>query len=430
MIARPLTLRTVGSATKAARRTISNANSTISSSRPLLTQPRKQNRIPASYYRGGTSRGLIFNVRDLPSEAADWDAIFRGTLGSPDPNGRQLDGLGGGISSLSKICVVGPAQRPDADVAFTFVQVGIKDGAIDYSGNCGNLMAAIGPYAVDSGIISLKDRQESATVRIYNTNTDKIVESTFPVRNGEAATAHGDLAIDGVAGTGAKIRLDFLDPAGSKTGRMFPTGSVVDVIDGVRTTCVDVGNPCIFLLAEELGIDGTMLPDATAQTPGLLEKLERIRAQAAVKMGMAATLDAVPASIPKVCFVSPPRTHRLLSGEEMQADKVDIVTRAISVGQPHKALPITAGLAMSAAAGVAGTVVQECYALSRRSPPPSPSSSSASCASRRSNSEDELVIGHASGKLDVGAKFVNGELERVTVFRTARRLMEGTVFWK
>lgn len=406
--------------------------------------PKPQHRIPSAYYRGGTSRGLVFHAHDLPGDRTAWDPIFRGTLGSPDSYGRQLDGLGGGISSLSKICVVGPATtRDDAHVDFTFVQVGVRDGGVDYSGNCGNLTSAVGPYAVDRGLVDLRDvvvnaerspegNDGTATVRIYNTNTDKLVESTFPVSvcDGEAAVAEGDFAIDGVAGTGARIKLDFLYPAGSKTGTMLPTGNVVDIIDGVRATCIDVGNPCIFLSASELDIDGTVLPDvlSSREQSAFLSRLERIRAQAAVKMGMATSTENVPASIPKVCFVSPPSTHRLLSGDLLRGEyEVDIVVRAISMGQPHKALPITAGLAMSAAAGVEGSAVQTCLEEFR-------SQRSASTVAA-SDGENELVIGHASGKLDVGAKFVHGpggkrELERVTVFRTARRLMEGHVYWK
>jgi 2-methylaconitate cis-trans-isomerase PrpF len=289
-------------------------------------------------------------------------------------------------------------------------------------------MSAIGPYAIDTRIVNIEydpphhtcTDNRPVTVRIYNTNTDKLIDATFPVFEGEAAVAYGDFAIDGVAGTGAKIKLDFLDPAGSKTGKMLPTGNAVDVFDGIRTTCIDVGNPCVMMLASELDIDGIILPDETSKNTALLSRLEQIRIQAAIKMGMATTPEDVPASIPKVCFVSPPSRHRLLSGRMQEEDEVDIVVRAISVGQPHKALPITAGLSMCAAAGVEGSVVQTCL-LSSGSSKLSPSG--------------ELVIGHASGKLDVGATFVDTKgggkvLERVTVFRTARRLMDGVVYWK
>ncbi|PGH27898.1 hypothetical protein AJ80_00448 [Polytolypa hystricis UAMH7299] len=374
----------------------------------------KQNRIPAAYYRGGTSRGLIFHANDLPPKREDWKPIFLGVLGSPDPNGRQLDGLGGGISSLSKICVVGPSPHRDPDdaqVDFTFAQIGVRDTDIDYSGNCGNLISAIGPFAIDSRLVQPTRDATSATVRIRNTNTSKIIDATFPIVDNEAV-ASGDFAIDGVSGIAAKIQLDFLNPAGSKTGKMLPTGNVVDVFDGVRTTCVDVGNPCVFLTAKELGIDGTMLPNETQNYPGLLARLESIRQQATISMGMADTKESVPASIPKICFVSPPSTHTLLSGERIDESSIDVVVRAISVGQPHRALPITAGLSVSVAAKIPGSVVYECLGHDVLA-------------------KEGLVIGHSSGTLVVGAQFdAKGEVERATVFRTARRLMQGEVFWK
>lgn len=370
----------------------------------------KQRSIPAAYYRGGTSRALIFHARDLPPNRADWAPIFLGTIGSPDPNGRQLDGMGGGISSLSKICVVAPSQRDDAQIDFTFVQVGVKDSRIDYSGNCGNMSSAIGPFAVDSGLIN-PGEGSSATVSLYNTNTDKIIHATFPVSDKEAV-ADGDFAIDGVAGTGAKIQLDFIDPAGSKTGKLLPTGNMVDVIDGMRVTCIDAGNPCVFVKAEDLGVDGTILPHDTDARPDLLGTLESLRKKATIAMGMAQTAEDVPPSIPKICFVSKPSSHKLLSGETLDPDSVDIVVRAISIGQPHKALPITSGLCVSAAAKLAGSVVNECLA-------------------EGSAEKAELVIGHPSGKLVVGASYnESGKLEKSTVFRTARRLMEGRVYWK
>ena len=175
------------------------------------TAARKQNRLPASYYRGGTSRAIIFQRKHLPEDPKQWEDIFRGAIGSPDKNGRQLDGLGGGISSLSKICVVAPSIHPEADVDYTFAAIGVKNTDVDYSSNCGNMTSAIGPFAVDTGMVEISDG-EMATVRIHNTNTGKLIHSTFPVIDGEAE-AHGSFAIDGVAGTAARIELAFLDPA-------------------------------------------------------------------------------------------------------------------------------------------------------------------------------------------------------------------------
>lgn len=386
--------------------------------RAWYTRHARQNRIPAAYYRGGTSRALIFHQAELPANKDDWRAVFLGTIGSPDPNGRQLDGMGGGISSLSKICVVSPSTRPDAQVDFTFVQVGVKNHAIDYAGNCGNMSSAIGPFAVDSGLISptvnrSEGGPEKTTVSLYNTNTQKIIEATFPVTpDGSETVYDGDFAIDGVAGTAARIQLDFVDPGGSKTGKLLPTGNVVDTIDGVEVTCIDAGNPCVFVRASDLGVDGTMLPQETETRQDLLSRLERLRSQAAVAMGMASTTADVPPSIPKICFVSQPVDHQLLSGEKLAIDAVDIVVRAISTGQPHKALPVTTGLSVSAAARLQGSLVQQCLS---------------SAAARKS----EVVVGHPSGRLVVGALYdAAGRLAKATVYRTARRLMEGVVFWK
>lgn len=329
-----------------------------------------------------------------------------------------------------------------AQVDFTFVQIGVRDDGIDYSGNCGNLSSAIGPYAVDSGMVKVQGGggggggKTEATVRIYNTNTDKYIDATFPVvadGDGHAeAVAKGEFEIDGVSGTGARVKLDFLYPGGSKTGKTLPTGKVVDVIDGVRTSCLDVGNPTVFVPASELGdgggdggggsggIDGTMLPSQIQDVPGLLERLESIRVQAAMAMGMADSADGVPASIPKVCIVSKPAGHALLSGRRLEAGEVDVVVRAISVGQPHGALPITSGLAMAVAARLRGSVVHGCLGGGQG-------------GRGEEVGESELAVGHASGRLVVGAKMriVDGEaeVERATVYRTARRLMEGFVYW-
>ncbi|CEL09686.1 Putative Aspergillus niger contig An13c0060, genomic contig [Aspergillus calidoustus] len=363
-----------------------------------------QNSLPAAYYRGGTSRAVFFNQADLPRNRTEWAPIFRGVIGSPDPYGRQLDGLGGGISSLSKVCVVGAATHPAADVDYTFAALGVKNDEVDFSSNCGNMVSAVGPYAVDAGLFDVHGEAESAVVRIHNTNTGKIIHATFPLAEGEAA-ARGELAVDGVAGTAAPIKLDFIDPAGSRTGKMLPTGVVRDVFDGVEATCVDVANPCVFVRAEDLGVEGTLSPDEITAAPGLLERLDSIRRQAGVAMGLAGTLEEVPGSVPKIGMVSSPK-------EASDGRGVDLVVRALSVGQPHKAVPITVALALVTAARLPGSTVAEVTS----SDPVDPS---------------RITIGHASGNILVGATFgADGGLEFATVFRTARRLFEGRIFWK
>lgn len=360
-----------------------------------------QHRLRAAYYRGGTSKAVVFRPDDLPGDRSEWAAIFTGVLGSPDRYGRQLDGMGGGISSVSKICVVGPSPRSDADVDYTFAAVGVKDDEVDYSGNCGNMSSAVGPFAVNSKICRIPSTATVAKVRIHNTNTGKIIHATFPVDDGEAA-ASGDFSIDGVSGTAAGVQLDFIDPAGAKTGKLLPTGNAVDEFDGILATCVDVGNPNCFVRAKDLQVDGGLSADEIEQHPDLLQRLEPIRRQAAVKMGVAESIEKVPGSIPKICMVS----------EASSADKFDVRLRAISVGQPHKAVPITVALSTAAAANIPGSVVKQCTSRDRVDPA-------------------GITVGHASGKLMVGAKFDDtGHLNYGTVFRTASRLMEGTVFWK
>ncbi|PYI09511.1 DUF453-domain-containing protein [Aspergillus sclerotiicarbonarius CBS 121057] len=361
----------------------------------------KQHSLPAAYYRGGTSRAVIFNQAHLPPRS-EWDDIFRGVIGSPDPYGRQLDGLGGGISSLSKVCVVGKSTHPDADVDYTFVSLGVKNSDVDYSSNCGNMISAIGPFAIDQKLVSAQT-PDSATVRIHNTNTGKIITASFPVVDDEAASS-GDFAIDGVAGTAARIQLDFINPAGSVTGKMLPTGNARDEFDGIPATCIDVANPCVFVQSNDLDVRGDLSPDEIAAHPKLLKRLDSIRRQAGVKMGIAQTTDAVPGSIPKICIVSSP--------ESSDAERpVDLLLRAISVGQPHKAVPITVALAVSSAARVAGSTVE-------------------AAANKSRVSDAGITIGHASGHLLVGAQFDGDELTAATVFRTARRLFDGNIYWK
>ena len=361
----------------------------------------KQRSLPAAYYRGGTSRAVIFNQAHLPPRA-EWDEIFRGVIGSPDSYGRQLDGLGGGISSLSKVCVVGKSTHPGADVDYTFASLGIKNTDVDYSSNCGNMISAIGPFALDQKLVS-SQTADSATVRIHNTNTSKMITATFPVVDGEAASS-GDFTIDGVAGTAARIQLDFVDPAGSVTGKMLPTGNHKDEFDGIQATCIDVANPCVFVKSTALGVRGDLTPDEITAHPDLLQRLDSIRRQAGVKMGIAETNDAVPGSIPKICMVSSP-------GESKGDAPVDLLVRSISVGQPHKAVPITVALAVSSAARVAGSTV-------------------ADAANKKKVNDAGITIGHASGTLLVGAQFDQDKLTAATVFRTARRLFDGNVYWK
>ena len=236
-----------------------------------------QKKLPAVFMRGGTSKAVIFHARDLPKVRAEWDAIFLSVIGSPDPSMRQLNGMGGGVSSLSKVCVIGPPTHPGADVDYTFAQVLIDKARVDYNSNCGNMSSAIGPFAIDEGLVP-KPRDGDAIVRIHNTNTKKIIVSRFGMDGGEAAVA-GHMALDGVAGTGAPIRLEFMEPGGAKTGKLLPTGKATNVLEvpglgRVTASMIDAANPCVFVKAEVVGATASELPSDIERNAKLLGQLE------------------------------------------------------------------------------------------------------------------------------------------------------------
>ena len=270
----------------------------------------RQIQIPAVFMRGGTSKAIVFHARDLPRDRTLWDDIFLAAIGSPDPNGRQLDGMGGGLSSLSKICVVGPPTHPDADIDYTFAQVQIRDASVDHSINCGNMSAAMGPFAVDEGLIKVSGQE--ALVRIYNTNTKKFIHARFTVDDGMAAV-DGDLSIQGVAGTGAPVRLEFRDPGGATTGKLLPTGNVIDTLDvpgigKIRASLVDAAAAVCFLNAADLGLTGIEMPEALDASTKLVDKLERIRIAASVAMGIGKNVEdaARKRAVPFFRFLSGP----------------------------------------------------------------------------------------------------------------------------
>lgn len=376
----------------------------------------KQIKIPAAFMRGGTSKAVMFLERDLPPDRALWDRIFAAALGSPDPNGRQLDGMGGGLSSLSKVCVIGASTRGDADVDYTFAQVEIRTGSVDYSGNCGNMSSAVGPFAIDEGLVSADGTE--AVVRIHNTNTRKIIVSRFALDNGRAAV-DGDFALPGVAGTGAAVRLDFLDPSGAGTGKLLPTGSPIDRIEvtagWIEASMIDAANPCVFVAAHALGINGTELPDELEANRVLSARLEAIRVAASLRMAIARSPDeaARKPSIPKVAVIAAPAEARTLSGAAVSPDSADITVRMISLGQPHRAVPLTGALCLAVAARIEGSLVH------RFARPPA-------------NMDDPVRIAQPSGLTVVGAAVHHQgdswHVEQATVYRTARRLMDGAVY--
>ncbi|WP_414475670.1 2-methylaconitate cis-trans isomerase PrpF family protein [Microvirga sp. M2] len=373
--------------------------------------------VRAVYMRGGTSRAIVFRPEDLPNDKADWDPIFLAAIGSPDPNGRQLDGLGGGISSLSKVAVVGPSTRPDADVDYTFAQVAVGEPLVQYRANCGNISSAIGPFAVDEGLV--RPDGSVAKVRIHNTNTGKIIVAQFPVVDGRAAV-EGDFHLDGVAGTGAPIRLSFLEPGGAATGRLLPTGHAQDLLDiegvgRIAVSLVDAANPTVFVEAAALGFTGSEHPDELAGNPKALALFEALRVAAAVRMGIVADEDEARTrtrNLPIVSLLAAPGEATTLKGSRLSAADMDIMTRMISAGQPHRATPLTAAMCLAVAVRIPGTVASR-------------------LASSDPGSEADIRVAHPSGVIPVasvvGAKDGEAFAQEAVVYRTARRLMEGAV---
>jgi hypothetical protein len=343
----------------------------------------------------------VFHARDLPPAGADRDAILLAALGSPDPYGRQLDGLGGGISSLSKAVIIGPPTMPGADVDYTFAQVEVRKASVDYNGNCGNCSSSVGPFAVDEGLVPA--REGETLVRIHNTNTRKLIVARVPVKDGEAAVT-GDFDLPGVAGLGARIALDFVEPGGAGTGRLLPTGRARDVIGGIEVSCVDATNAVVFVRARDLGLAGTETPQAVDEDHELGARLEKLRVEAAGRMGMPES-----AAVPKIAFVAAPADSTALDGVRHAAGTFDVLGRAISMGNCHRAFPLTVAMCLAVAARVEGTVVHEVARPHR----------------------GDVRLGHPSGVLPldaaVGVKDGAPWAEKVTVYRTARRLMEGFV---
>jgi 2-methylaconitate cis-trans-isomerase PrpF len=366
--------------------------------------------IPAAFYRGGTSKGVFFHARDLPADPATRDHIFLSVLGSPDPYGRRLDGLGGGVSSLSKAVIIGPPTRPDTDVDYTFGQVAVDKPLVDWGSNCGNLSSVIGPFAVDEGLVSVPDGE--ALVRIHQTNSRKIIHARFAVRGGKAET-EGDFTLPGVAGTGARIRLDFLAPGGTVTSGLLPTRNVVDraAVAGLGTiemSLVDATNPVAYVRAGDIGMTGTESPDEIEARPDLMALLDRLRRHAGVLMGLAATPDAVGLANPKIAVVSAPAPFRTL--DKLPVGGHEIGARMLSMERAHRAVTLTGAMCLGVACRIAGTIPNQLAATPPRA--------------------DEIRVGNPSGVVSVGAevRFDGGWIaDSAVVYRTARRLMQGAV---
>ncbi|MCQ4310669.1 2-methylaconitate cis-trans isomerase PrpF [Stutzerimonas sp. VN223-3] len=385
-----------------------------------------QLKIPATYMRGGTSKGVFFRLQDLPPAAQvpgeARDKLFMRVIGSPDPYGKHTDGMGGATSSTSKCVILSKSERPEHDVEYLYGQVSIDSAFVDWSGNCGNLSTAAGAFALHAGLVEPDriPRDGVCAVRIWQANIGKTIIAHVPVSKGEVQET-GDFELDGVTFPAAEIVLEFIDPAdegeGEGGGSMFPTGNLVDDLDvpgvGVlKATMINAGIPTVFINAEDIGFAGTELQDAINGDPKTLAMFEVIRAHGALRMGLIATLDeaAKRQHTPKVAFVAKPTNYVSSSGKAVSASDIDLLVRALSMGKLHHAMMGTAAVAIGTAASIPGTLVNLAAGGGDRS---------------------AVVFGHPSGTLRVGAEArqVNGEwtVLKASMSRSARILMEGWV---
>lgn len=389
-----------------------------------MTQHPPQIKIPATYLRGGTSKGVFFRLQDLPGAAQHSgparDALLLRVLGSPDPYGKQIDGMGGATSSTSKAVIVSASSQPGHDVDYLFGQVSIGQPVVDWSGNCGNLSAAVGPFAIAGGLVAKERIPDNGicTVRIWQANIGKTIVAHVPITHGQVQET-GDFELDGVTFPAAEVQLEFLDPAdgGEEGGALFPTGNVVDTLDvpGVGrlpATLINAGIPTIFLNARDLGYTGTERQDAINGDAAALARFEAIRAWGAVKMGLIAQVAdaATRQHTPKIAFVAPPADYVASSGKAVQAGEVDLLVRALSMGQLHHAMMGTAAVAIGTAAAIPGTLVN---------------------LAAGGGTRNAVRFGHPSGTLRVGAeaRLANGQwtATKALMGRSARVLMEGWV---
>ena len=379
-----------------------------------------QLRIPAVYMRGGTSKGVFFLASDLPTDIHTRDRLLMRVVGSPDRYGQQIDGMGGATSSTSKVVVISKSSRADCDVDYLFGAVAVAQPVIDWSGNCGNLSAAVGPFAISAGLVAVP-ADGVATVRIWQANLGKKIMVHVPMHQGEVQEL-GDFELDGVAFPGAEIKLEFIDPASddgeSEGGAMFPTGHKIDTLDvpglgPIEATLINAGNPTIFIHAASLGLTGTELQGDVNGSSELLGLAEAIRAQGAVAMGLAE--DAEQATLkrphtPKLALVAPPEHYTASDGKQVSKQSIDLLARIFSMGQLHHAMTGTGAVAIAAAAAIPGTLVHRVAPV---------------------GADGRVRFGHPSGTMSVGAQAVEEDgqwrVKKVLMSRTARRLMEGWV---
>ena len=381
-----------------------------------MAQEKKNNgkNIPAMIIRGGTSKGVYLLKSDLPEECEKWDAILLKMMGSPDK--KQIDGLGGSQSVTSKVAIVNKSERADADVDYTFAQVSVDKPIVSYKGNCGNISSGVGPFAIEKGLIDTKEG--TTPVRIYNTNTDKIIGADVKTKNGEVVY-EGDFGIAGVPGTASPIRLKFMDPAGTLGKGLLPTGHAVDVLEvpgfgTVEVSIIDAANPLVFARAKDLGLTGKELPDELNADPEKLELLEKVRGVAAVKLGLiddyAKSAWETP-GIPKMTFVAEPESYVNMEGKEIKKEEIDLLSRMMSMQKTHPSYAMTGAMCTAAAVVVKGSIVNQM------------------CAD---DIDTQFIrIGHPGGILECGVDYRESD-EKLDIqdtfgFRTANLIMDGTV---
>jgi hypothetical protein len=376
-----------------------------------------QERIPAVYMRGGTSKAIFFHENHLPKDPVIRNRVIMAAYGSPDPNKQQVDGMGGATSSTSKVAIISSSKDPYYDVNYNFGQVSINKSTIGTQGNCGNISSAVGPFAIDEGMVYAEE--PITQVRIYQVNTRKLILADVPVKNG-VYNDEGDYAIDGIPGTGGKITLHFVDPGGSVTGRLLPTSHVKDMIEvpdigTINISIVDAANPVIFVRAENLGLRGTEIYEIDGNSE-IMKKFEAIRSRGAVMLGMASSPEEaseISQDVPKVAFVSKARDYMTVTGNIIQKSAIDIVSRIISMEILHKTYAVTGAICTAGAAKIEGTIVNEMLIDS-------------------AYKAKEVRLGHPGGVITIGvAMEKKGEefaYKEALVNRTARRLMDGYVY--
>lgn len=364
-------------------------------------------RIPVTVMRGGTSKGVFINHEEMPVNKSDWEPFLLDIMGSPDQ--RQIDGLGGANSLTSKIGIIKKSDLEKADVDYTFAQVSISESLVDFKGNCGNISSAVGPYAIEQGLVQAVE--PVTKVRIYNTNTKKVIVAEVEVENGKVKT-EGSCMIPGVPGTGSPIYLSFENGEGAVTGKLLPTGNAIDLlqtsIGTIKASIVDVGNPLVFVKAEDIGLKGAELPHE--YTDKQLKLFEEIRSIAAEKAGLAPQDKATKLSpaVPKMTIISPPMDHRDGTGREKAASQMDVLIRMMSMQKPHQTLAITGAICTTAAIYTKGTLPSEMVQLKG----------------------DTVRLAHPMGIMETSVDLKDGQVNGIKVVRTARLIFEGFVYTK